>query len=54
MKERGFDSTLYVYPDMGHDITPHYGEIMKITESGSGRDLIPFPGVCAVFHFSGD
>jgi acetyl esterase/lipase len=32
MKERGFDSTLYVYPDMGHDITPHYGEIMKITE----------------------
>jgi acetyl esterase/lipase len=31
MKERGFDSTLYVYPDMGHDITPHYGEIMKIT-----------------------
>ncbi len=32
MKERGFDSTLYVYPDMGHDITPHYGKIMKITE----------------------
>lgn len=32
MKESGFDSTLYVYPDMGHDITPHYGEIMKITE----------------------
>ncbi len=31
MKERGFDSTLYVYPDMGHDITPYYGEIMKIT-----------------------
>ncbi len=32
MKERGFDSTLYVYPDMGHDITPYYSEIMKITE----------------------
>jgi len=32
MKERGFDSTLYIYPDMGHDITPYYGEIMKITE----------------------
>ena len=32
MKEQGFDSTLYVYPDMGHDISPHYGEIMKITE----------------------
>lgn len=32
MKERGFDSTLHVYPDMGHDITPYYGEIMKITE----------------------
>ncbi len=32
MKERGFDSTLYVYPDMGHDITPYYGEIMKITQ----------------------
>lgn len=32
MKERGFDSTLYVYPDMGHDITPYYGKIMKITE----------------------
>lgn len=32
MKERGFDSTLYVYPDMGHDITPHYGEIIKNTE----------------------
>lgn len=33
MKERGFDSTLYVYPDMGHDITPYYDKIMKITES---------------------
>ncbi len=32
MQERGFDSTLYVYPDMGHDITPYYGKIMKITE----------------------
>jgi acetyl esterase/lipase len=32
MKERGFDSTLHVYPDMGHDITPYYGEIMKTTE----------------------
>jgi len=32
MKERGFDSTLYVYPDMGHDITPYYGVIMKINE----------------------
>lgn len=32
MKERGFDSTLYVYPDMGHDMTPYYGEIVKITE----------------------
>jgi acetyl esterase/lipase len=32
MKERGFDSTLYVYPDMGHDITPYYEKIMKITE----------------------
>jgi len=32
MKERGFDSTLHVYPDMGHDITPYYGEIMSITE----------------------
>lgn len=32
MKERGFDSTLYVYQDMGHDITPYYGKIMKITE----------------------
>jgi len=32
MKERGFDSTLYVYPDMGHDITPYYAEIIKITE----------------------
>ncbi len=32
MKEGGFDSTLHVYPDMGHDITPHYGEIMTITE----------------------
>jgi acetyl esterase/lipase len=32
MKERGFDSTLYVYPAMGHDITPYYGKIMKITE----------------------
>lgn len=32
MKERGFDSTLYVYPDMGHDITPYYGEIMNISE----------------------
>jgi len=32
MKERGFDSTLLVYPDMGHDISPYYGEIMKITE----------------------
>ena len=31
MKERGFDSTLYVYPDMGHDITPYYGKIMEIT-----------------------
>lgn len=31
MKEHGFDSTLHVYPDMGHDITPHYGEIMEIT-----------------------
>lgn len=32
MKEHGFDSTLYVYPDMGHDITPYYGKIMEITE----------------------
>jgi acetyl esterase/lipase len=32
MQERGFDSTLYVYQDMGHDITPHYGKIMKISE----------------------
>jgi len=32
MKEQGLDSTLYVYPDMGHDISPHYSEIMKITE----------------------
>jgi acetyl esterase/lipase len=32
MKERGFDSTLHVYPDMGHGITPYYGEIMQITE----------------------
>ena len=32
MKEQGFDSTLHVYPKMGHDITPYYGEIMKITE----------------------
>lgn len=32
MKERGYDSTLYTYPDMGHDITDYYGEIMKITE----------------------
>ncbi len=32
MKERGFDSTLYVYPDMKHDISPYYGEIIKITD----------------------
>jgi len=32
MKDDGFDSTMHVYPDMGHDITPYYGEIMKITE----------------------
>lgn len=32
MKKRGFDSTLYIYPDMGHDITPHYREIINITE----------------------
>ena len=32
MKERGFDSSLYVYPDMGHDISPHYEKIMNITE----------------------
>ena len=32
MKERGFDSTLHIYPDMGHDITPYYGKIMEITE----------------------
>ena len=32
MIERGFDSTLYLYPDMGHDISPYYGKIMKITE----------------------
>ena len=32
MKEQGFDSTLHVYPDMGHDITSYYGKIMKITE----------------------
>lgn len=32
MQERGFDSTLYIFPHMGHNIAPHYGEIMKITE----------------------
>lgn len=31
MKEQGFDSTLHIYPDMGHDITPYYGNIMDIT-----------------------
>lgn len=32
MKQDGYDSTLYVYPDMGHDITPYYGKIMETTE----------------------
>lgn len=40
MKERGFDSTLYIYPDMGHDISPYYGKIMKITE-GWIKERIP-------------
>jgi len=31
MVSQGLDSTLYVYPDMGHDLTPHYAEIMRIT-----------------------
>lgn len=32
MKSEGFDSTLHVYPDMGHDITVNYKEIMLLTE----------------------
>jgi acetyl esterase/lipase len=32
MTGRGFDSTLYIYPDMGHDLSIHYTEIMSITE----------------------
>lgn len=32
MINNGFDSTLYIYPDMGHDLTIHYTAIMAITE----------------------
>ena len=32
MISEGFDSTLYVYPYMGHDITINYKKIMTVTE----------------------
>lgn len=32
MKELGYDSTLCVYPDMGHDMTMHYKKIINKTE----------------------
>ncbi|HPS59155.1 MAG TPA: alpha/beta hydrolase [Spirochaetota bacterium] len=32
MISEGFDSTLYIYPDMGHDITINYKKIMTVTE----------------------
>lgn len=32
MISKGYDSTLYLYPDMTHDISIHYTEIMTIAE----------------------
>lgn len=33
MISKGYDSTLYLYPDMTHDISIHYTEIMTIAEN---------------------